>query len=144
MNSTIMKFGYPDSLIGESGNWKVMLRPRQVTMGSMILACTEEVSSISKLSSESAQQIPIAIGKIERMLEETLGPQKINYLALMMMDPHVHFHVIPRYETPKEIFGLVSEDHGWPMGPQLGKVTDLADDQEAQLLSLLRSSWENQ
>ena len=24
-----------------------------------------------------------------------------NYLMLMMVDPHVHFHVIPRYAAPQ-------------------------------------------
>lgn len=141
MNNTILKFGYPDSLVGELGNWTVLLRPRQVTIGSLVLACSEEISSFSQLSPESAMQIPMVMGKIEEMFKSTLNPPKINFLALMMMDPHVHFHVIPRYEFPKEIFGVSSVDNGWPKGPKLGEIIELTKEQEVQLLSLLRSAW---
>ena len=52
-----------------------------------------------------------AISPIEvcRLLESTLraqlGMDKINYLALMMVDPAVHFHAIPRYASPVAIGG---------------------------------------
>ena len=42
---------------------------------------------------------------IERALRATFDHQKINYLALMMVDPHVHFHVIPRYSGSREFEG---------------------------------------
>jgi diadenosine tetraphosphate (Ap4A) HIT family hydrolase len=41
---------------------------------------------------------------------------KINYLMLMMVDPHVHFHVLPRYEGDRSHGGIEVVDAGWP-GP---------------------------
>ena len=38
-------------------------------------------------------------------MRATFDHQKINYLALMMVDPHVHFHVIPRYSGSRELEG---------------------------------------
>ena len=38
MNPTIEKFGYPGTLIGETAHWVVLLRPAQVTLGSLVVA----------------------------------------------------------------------------------------------------------
>ena len=43
MISTIEKFGYPASLIGELQHWMILLRPAQVTLGSLVLAAKSDV-----------------------------------------------------------------------------------------------------
>jgi diadenosine tetraphosphate (Ap4A) HIT family hydrolase len=43
----------------------------------------------------------------------------MNYLMLMMVDKHVHFHVIPRYEKEVELFGEIWKDTSWPGIPNL-------------------------
>jgi diadenosine tetraphosphate (Ap4A) HIT family hydrolase len=45
---------------------------------------------------------------------------KINYLMLMMVDPDVHFHVMPRYGSPQTFEAVEFPDAGWPGPPQLG------------------------
>ena len=42
MNATGVKFGHPDSVLAELDHWVVLLRPAQVTLGSLILLCTDE------------------------------------------------------------------------------------------------------
>ncbi len=39
---------------------------------------------------------------------------------LMMVDPNVHFHVIPRYPAAAQWSGVAFADAGWPGPPQLG------------------------
>ncbi len=38
---------------------------------------------------------------------------------LMMVDPHVHFHVIPRYDGDRAWDGVEFADAGWPGPPDL-------------------------
>ena len=38
---------------------------------------------------------------------------------LMMVDPDVHFHVIPRYSKPKQFGNIEFSDPGWPGPPDL-------------------------
>ncbi len=38
---------------------------------------------------------------------------------LMMVDPNVHFHVIPRYSQPRSWRNCSFADEGWPGPPQL-------------------------
>ncbi len=38
MNKTIVRFGYPATLVAEYEHWVVLLRPEQPTLGSLVLA----------------------------------------------------------------------------------------------------------
>ena len=51
---------------------------------------------------------------------------KLNYLMLMMVDPDVHFHVLPRYAVEREFGGVRFTDPGWPKVPNLGHENELA------------------
>ena len=44
---------------------------------------------------------------------------------LMMVDPHVHFHVIPRYSEARQWDGIAFPDAGWPGPPRLDTAVKL-------------------
>ena len=44
-----------------------------------------------------------------------------NYLMLMMNDPTVHFHIIPRYDTVKTFENIKFYDFGYPSMPSLNE-----------------------
>ena len=48
-NETMLKFGYPGSLIREYEHWAVMLRPAQVTLGSLVLAARSDATAFGQL-----------------------------------------------------------------------------------------------
>ncbi len=52
---------------------------------------------------------------VESILRRAFGAEKFNYLALMMYDPEVHFHVIPRYSKPVRFKGTEYNDPDWPI-----------------------------
>ncbi|HWJ37643.1 MAG TPA: HIT family protein, partial [Sphingomicrobium sp.] len=45
MNPTIEKFGFPVSLLKELRHWLVLVRPAQVTLGSLVLAAKSEATA---------------------------------------------------------------------------------------------------
>jgi diadenosine tetraphosphate (Ap4A) HIT family hydrolase len=49
MNPTIEKFGFPATLVREFDHWLVLLRPAQVTLGSLILAAKSDVTAYGAL-----------------------------------------------------------------------------------------------
>ena len=120
MNETILKFGWPASLIAEFAHWVVLLRPAQPTLGSLVLAAKSDATAFGDLPAEAHAELKIVTGAIEAALRAAVGYQKINYLMLMMVDPHVHFHVLPRYEGERSGGGLTVRDAGWPGQPDLG------------------------
>ena len=74
--------------------------------------------SLGSVSAEAWSEF----GEVTRFVEETIknvfGAEKFNYLALMMHDPEVHFHVIPRYSKPVYFLGKEFIDTDWPNATQ--------------------------
>lgn len=125
MNPTIENFGYPATLVHEFDHWVVLLRPAQPTLGSLVLAAKSDVTEFSALAPEAFAELAQATRTIERALKQFIDYAKINYLMLMMVDPNVHFHVIPRYEGAREFDGLQFPDAGWPKLPDLPQAVKL-------------------
>jgi len=133
MNSTIEAFGWPDSLVREYEHWVVLVRPAQVTLGSLVLAAKSEATAYGDLPAEAFAEQGEIVAAIERALRAFVAYEKINYLMLMMVDPNPHFHVLPRYSETRRWGGLEFPDAGWPKAPQLGTSVALSP---AQLRSM--------
>jgi diadenosine tetraphosphate (Ap4A) HIT family hydrolase len=141
VNDTIRRFGYPGTLIARYRHWVVLLRPDQPTLGSLIVAAIGEEKALADLPEEAFAELRTVVGHVEAVLREAVGYGQINYLMLMMVDPHVHWHVIPRYEGERNTAGIAIPDLGWPKAPQLGGALALDGDQIAALGGWLRSKW---
>lgn len=138
MNETIRKFGHPATLIAEYEHWVVLLRPAQPTLGALVLAAKSDATAFGNLSAEAHAELKTATAAIEAALMQAVGYAKINYLMLMMVDPHVHFHVLPRYEGERSGAGLTVPDAGWPGQPDLGQAVKLDEAQIAALAGWLK------
>ncbi|MEO0421308.1 MAG: HIT family protein [Pseudomonadota bacterium] len=141
MNETMTKFGYPQTLVHEYEHWCVLLRPKQVTLGSLVLAARSAAMRFSDLSPAAIAERHRVVSDIERVLGEFVQYEKINYLMLMMVDPHVHYHVLPRYATPRSFAGIEFADAGWPALPALGEPTATTSAQNDALITDLRARW---
>ena len=133
MNPTIEKFGYPATLIREFEHWVILLRPAQVTLGSLVLAAKSGATAYGALPRAAFVEQGDAVAMIERALSAFTAYERINYLMLMMVDPNVHFHVIPRYSGPRQWNGVEFPDAGWPGQPQLSSAVQLNSEQIAGL-----------
>lgn len=140
-NATARKFGYPDTLVAEGEHWLALTRPAQPTLGAMVLVCTEDATAFSDISPAAFAELKAMTGGIEAALGGFCGYQKINYLMLMMVDPDVHFHVLPRYEGERSFAGLTVPDAGWPGPPALGEAVTPDTDALAQLTAELKARW---
>lgn len=135
MNPTIEKFGYPATLIKEFNHWVVLLRPAQVTLGSLVLAAKSDATAYGDLPPEAFTEQAVVIGAIENALKAFTSYERINYLMLMMIDPNVHFHVIPRYSEARSWDGIELPDAGWPGPPKLDSANALSENQIKSLVS---------
>ena len=135
VNNTIERFGYPATLVAETDHWVILVRPSQPTLGSLILAAKGEATAFGDLPDGAHAELKRVTAAIERALSVFPGFDRINYLMLMMVDPHVHFHVIPRYEGQRSLGELTIRDAGWPGPPELGGAITIEDVQIAALVS---------
>jgi diadenosine tetraphosphate (Ap4A) HIT family hydrolase len=141
MNQTMEKFGYPDTLVREYSCWTVQLRPKQATLGALVAICKEPVQSFGQLSGEAFAELQQVTAGMETALSLSFGYVKLNYLMLMMVDPDVHFHVLPRYAETQQFRGIGFEDPGWPGPPEIGFDTPVDAATRAEIIALLRSNW---
>ena len=140
MNQTIEKFGYPGTLIKEYDHWVVLLRPAQATLGALILACKDEANRFSEISPEAFTEMGTAVADIERGLSALFDYQKLNYLMLMMVDPDVHFHVLPRFEAAQTYAGATFTDPGWPGPPNVGHDNEASGEVKDKLIAELKAA----
>lgn len=140
MNQTIVKFGYPDTLVREYEHWVVLLRPAQATLGALIFACKDEATRFSDISPEAFAEMGNAVADIEKGLGNLFDYRKLNYLMLMMVDPDVHFHVLPRYQADQSYQGATFVDPGWPGPPNVGHDNEASDDVKQSLIEALQRS----
>lgn len=136
-HATLLKFGYPASLVHEGRHWAVLTRPAQPTLGSLVLCALSEETSYAALPPEAFAEQGEIVARIEAMLKGFCAFERINYLMLMMVDPHVHFHVLPRYDGERRFGGVSFPDAGWPGLPDLKQVQPATD----KLVEALRERW---
>jgi diadenosine tetraphosphate (Ap4A) HIT family hydrolase len=129
MHSTLHKFGFPETVLATFEHWIILLRPQQVTLGSLVLIAKSEVSSFAALPRGAYAELEIVTRCIETSLRKFRNFEKINYIMLMMVDPHVHFHVFPRYNAAQTFSRLGFQDTGWPGPPDLKSGVTLTPDQ---------------
>jgi diadenosine tetraphosphate (Ap4A) HIT family hydrolase len=141
-NATMEKFGYPATLIREFEYWVVLLRPAQVTLGSLVLAAKDEATAFGSLPAAAHAELAAATRQIEATLSTEIGYDRINYLMLMMVDPHVHFHIFPRYANPRSFGDLKIDDSGWPGAPDLASGQTIPADVFKKLKCQLSEKWD--
>ncbi|TDW59179.1 diadenosine tetraphosphate (Ap4A) HIT family hydrolase [Novosphingobium sp. PhB55] len=140
-NATMEKFGHPHTLVAEFAHWVVLARPAQPTLGSLVLAAKSDATAFGDLPGEAHAELKVATAAIEAALGKAVGYARLNYLMLMMVDPHVHFHVIPRYEGAREWQGREFVDCGWPKVPDLGHAVALEGDDLSALVAWLKAHF---
>ncbi|KAA5604062.1 HIT family protein [Roseospira marina] len=140
-NATMQKFGYPGTLVTETPHWVVLVRPQQVTLGSLVVVCREPATAFGQISPAAFADLGPVMAGVEATLRAFVSYEKINHLMLMMVDPDVHFHVIPRYAEPRRFEDVAFPDAGWPAVPALGTAVTPSPDTLDRIVATLRDRW---
>ena len=78
-----------------------------------LLAHTKEMTDLEPLSQ---QRLMRAVFAVEAAMREEIKPDKINLASLGNKTPHLHWHVIPRFENDKHFpnshWGAKMRDNG--------------------------------
>lgn len=141
LHDTLLKFGAPETCVREYANWQVLLRPAQVTLGALVLIAREPVTAFSQLGEAGFTELAGITRDIDVVLSHLFQYDKLNYLMLMMVDPHVHFHVIPRYAEKRHYRGLEFADSAWPGPPDLTQNNQVDDEVFGLLKDDLSAAW---
>lgn len=127
---------YPDALLKMYQHWAVEVSYRQHTLGSFILfARRPGIERLSELRPEETAELTQVMQIMERTLQEAAGfrADRFNYWQMGNKLKHLHLHGIPRYETPREVFGRTWTHTTWGSVPVWSK-----RDEDWPLIILIR------
>lgn len=119
LSSFTDKFRLQALHVADCGTWVLSLRPGQLTLGSLVLSVRSGVTDLGALSADEGRDMAAGFGLAERMLRDTYGAVRVNLLCLMMQDPIVHFHILPRYDRDLQRHGQNWIDGDWPAPPTI-------------------------
>lgn len=104
---------YKGAVLKEFVHWMLEVSFLQHTFGNYIVFCKREcVQKISELKDEELLELKQVFKEIETALLEnpTFKPIRFNYWQMGNKLKHLHFHGIPRYESPREFLGRTWKD----------------------------------
>lgn len=133
-NSTIAKHVDDTLIIHQFNHWTLSYRKRQVTHYSLMLFANSNAKKISALESDLKESLGETISIIEHGLEIISKPKIINVQSVMLVDPHVHFHIIPRYQEKEK-------DPFWPDIADIKHDMNLTTAQREEQINQLRSQF---
>lgn len=140
-NPTAAKFGHPGTLVRAYRHWLVLVRPQQVTLGALVLVCTDAAKAFSQISVRAFEELAQVTIDLDTALAKAFTPDKLNYLMLMMVDPDVHFHVLPRYAGPRAFAGREMKDSFWPKPVDLTQPVAADTELTAAVREALIQAW---
>ena len=114
------KFRVEELKVLENRSWTWSVRPGQPTLGAGILSLNRYAGKFSDVTGEEMKDLAELVGSLEGAIKLAFDHNIMNYLMLMMVDHHVHYHVIPRYQGTRSFAGREWVDNGWPTLPVLG------------------------
>ena len=140
-NETMRKFGFPDTLVRDFSHWVVLVRPAQMTLGSLVLCAKSEAESFGALDPAAFAELAEIVPAIEQALKRFSDYERINYLMLMMVDRQVHFHIFARYAAERSFEDVAFPDIGWPGPPDLRSAITQESDALQRLRDVLKSHF---
>lgn len=70
----------------------------------------DHVTEVSDLSEKDQKHLFDILNVVERVMRDTMNPDKVNWAQFGNMVPHLHWHIIPRYKDdthfPESIWGV--------------------------------------
>ncbi|RMG40081.1 MAG: HIT family protein [Methanobacteriota archaeon] len=143
VHETLISFDHEKTMVKKYQYWTLLVRKKQITLGSLVMVINNDIKCFKDIPEQAFTEMKKVTQEIETNLGALIGYDKINYLALMMVDPQVHYHVIPRYEQPKNFGGRTFIDAGWPALPRFDQYEELEGDILQKLRDHLRKNWES-
>ena len=85
-------------LVAQAARWRVIRAEDAAFPAFYRVVWREHVAEWSDLSGADQVALMGVVGAVERVLREVLAPTKINLASLGNVVPHLHWHVIARFD----------------------------------------------
>lgn len=107
----------PEHQILVTNNWNVGLGNNQAYFGRAYVTLRTHKGSLSTLNDEEWQEFQEIVRKLEKAYKEAFGAEPLNWGCFMNhafrsepFNPHVHWHIFPRYKVAPLLDGVTYDD----------------------------------
>lgn len=90
--------------------WTLVLNENQATLGRVFFALNRHETDIARLNDVEVLSLWAFVRETKAALVALFAPDHFNYMFLMNLTPHVHFHIFPRYRDIREFAGQSFRD----------------------------------
>ncbi len=97
-----IRAGKAPNFIAELDNSYVVLGDAQFYRGYCILLAKHHAQELFELPPDAARGLADEVRSVAEAIWNVVKPLKLNYECLGNLEPHVHWHVFPRYESEEE------------------------------------------
>lgn len=131
-------------LLLEANYWNVYLADQQDYPGRCFVPLKRHIKSFSELSNQELIDFRLIIFVIETIYKKYLGASHLNFSLLLNgaytdpePNPHVHFHIIPRYSEDVEFGGMVFHDTNYGTNYRIDNEWSLNNNGREEILYIL-------
>lgn len=118
-------------LVWQAGDWRVVRVVDEAFPAFYRVVCQRHVAEFSELDPQARQRCMQLVAAVEAVLRGRLRPTKVNLAALGNMVPHLHWHVVARFDWdshfPQPIWGPRQRDVTPPALSRLALPLDALD-----------------
>ena len=91
----------PEDTVFSNAKWRVIQVSDRDYPGFCRVIWNEHLREMTDLDVADRLELINAIWTVEKIVRDVMQPDKINLASLGNMVPHLHWHVIPRFENDK-------------------------------------------
>lgn len=125
--------------------WRVGIYSDQPYLGRAYATLRTHKAKISELSIDEWQELQEVISKLEVAYQNAFGAEVLNLECNMNhafkkepFNPHVHWHIYPRYKVAPEVAGLVFDDPTFGEHIDIDRVNIVSDEVLDQIAMKVR------
>jgi diadenosine tetraphosphate (Ap4A) HIT family hydrolase len=111
----ICETNIPD--LGSFKYWNITVAHEQNYLGKCIIALRPHEEDFLALRAKERDEMWLAARAVRDAVTRCFAPDRFNYQVLGNSVPHVHMHLTPRYNSPREFAGMTFTDDHWGTWP---------------------------
>lgn len=102
-----------DFVIARYERWRLQLSKQQGYLGWLLVVLSRHAEDGADLTPEEVVELWEIVRAARGALARLFAPDHFNYAILGNVVRHVHLHLMPRYESPREFAGRTFRDEHW-------------------------------
>lgn len=90
------------NLVKSYEHWDLYVHTNQGYLGRLVIWCKrEDAAELTDATPEEEQELFLVMKEARHALEKSFTPDRLNYFFGGNEEPHLHCHMVPRYEEPR-------------------------------------------